>query len=404
MNGSLHVRVVKSIRDVEPALWDACANPRASGVDGPACSSKAHSIDENKPFNPFISHAFLRACEASGSAAPRTGWSGSHVLVEDEEGGLVAAAPCYLKTHSMGEYVFDWSWAEAYERVGGCYYPKLQVCAPFTPVQGPRLLVAPGPRAEAAMDALLAGLRSLRARAGASSLHVTFPTRAEWERLGAAGFLRRAGRQFHFLNKGYADFDGFLASLASRKRKMIRRERQQAVSDGVEIHRLIGSDITEEHWDAFFGFYTDTGARKWGRPYLTREFFSMIGATMSERILLVMARRTGRWIAGALNFIGGDALYGRNWGCVEDVPFLHFEVCYYQAIDFALERGLARVEAGAQGEHKLARGYEPVETYSAHEIADKRLERAVAEFLRHERGENEAAIEIYAEHVPFRKA
>jgi len=395
MNGSLTVRVVGSMREIAASAWDACAAQTAP------CPVAVKS--EKAPPNPFVSHAFLLACESSGSAIARTGWAGSHVLVEDEGGALLAAAPCYLKSHSMGEYVFDWSWAEAFERVGGAYYPKLQVCVPFTPVQGPRLLLASGERAEAARQTLLAGLKSLRARAGASSLHVTFPVREQWEVLGAEGFLRRTGRQFHFFNRGYADFDGFLASLASRKRKMIRRERQEAVRNGIEILRLSGSDLKQEHWDAFFAFYMDTGSRKWGRPYLTREFFSMIGEAMADRILLVMAKRNGRWIAGALNFIGADALYGRNWGCVEEAPFLHFEVCYYQAIEFALERRLARVEAGAQGEHKLARGYEPVETYSAHDIADKRLERAVADFLRHERSHNEEALEVYAEHVPFRR-
>ncbi len=252
--------------------------------------------------------------------------------------------------------------------------------------------------------ALVAGLRALCRQAGASSIHVTFSPQAEWDALGAAGFLQRTGKQFHFFNRSYGSFEDFLASLASRKRKMVRRERKEAIAADIAIERLTGRDITEAHWDAFFQFYMDTGSRKWGRPYLTRRFFSEIGAAMSEHILLVMAKRAGRYIAGAINFTGDDALYGRNWGTIEDHPFLHFEVCYYQAIEFAIERGLARVEAGAQGEHKLARGYQPVPTYSAHDILDKRLARAIADFLVHERAQIDEAIEIYAEHVPYRKS
>jgi predicted N-acyltransferase len=250
---------------------------------------------------------------------------------------------------------------------------------------------------------LIAGLQALRAQAGASSSHVTFPTQEDYEALGEAGWLKRSGKQFHFLNRGYADFDAFLAALASRKRKNIRKEREQALAAGLDVHMLTGDAITEEHWDAFFAFYIDTGSRKWGRPYLTRAFFTEVGRVMPERILLVMAKRDGRWIAGAINFIGDDALYGRNWGCIEDHPFLHFELCYYRAIDFALSRNMLRVEAGAQGEHKLARGYEPVETFSAHEFADARLSSAVEDFLRRERAHVEAEIEVYGEHVPFKK-
>jgi uncharacterized protein len=400
MAETLTLRVARSMREIDAASWDACANPAPYAAQE---SDKVELKSQEERYNPFISHAFLDACERSGSAVARTGWAAAHVLVEDASGRLLAAAPSYLKSHSMGEYVFDWSWAEAFERVGGQYYPKVQVCCPFTPAQGRRLLAAPGPRAEAARSALIEGLRALRERARASSIHVTFPTKEDGDRLAAAGFLRRSGKQFHFFNKGYADFDDFLARLASRKRKMIRREREQAVAAEIAIERLTGADLREEHWDAFFAFYMDTGAKKWGRPYLTRDFFSRVSETLADRILLVMAKRAGKWIAGALNFIGDDALYGRNWGCVEDHPFLHFEVCYYQAIAFALERGLARVEAGAQGEHKLARGYEPVETLSAHEIADRRLARAVADFLQEEQAQNEAAIEAYGERAPFRK-
>ena len=397
MSGSeFKFRFVRSLAEVDPLAWDACANP-ADPIFAP------EDEGQYERFNPFISHAFLNALEVSGSAIAREGWAPLHVLVEDESGRLAACAPCYLKSHSMGEYVFDYAWADAYERAGGRYYPKLQVSVPFTPAQGRRLLVASGDRAEAARAKLIEGLEALREETGASSIHVTFPLKSECDALEAAGYLARTGKQFHFFNKGYATFDDFLADLASRKRKSIKRERRDALSDGVEIRCLTGADINEDHWDAFFHFYMDTGARKWGRPYLTRAFFSQIGETMAERILLVMVRRNDRWIAGAINFIGDDALYGRNWGALEERPFLHFEVCYYQAIEFAISRGLKRVEAGAQGEHKLARGYQPVTTYSAHSIADPRLSRAVADFLVHEREAVAEEIDLYGEHVPFRR-
>ena len=401
------LRTIRSIDEIDAAAWDACANPEnPSGAPRARPDSKLQddeSLSQGEGFNPFICHRFLSALEASGSASRRAGWAPSHLIVEDHEGRLAAAAPAYLKSHSMGEYVFDHAWADAYERAGGDYYPKLQIAVPFTPVTGRRLLVAKTERANEARATLIAGLEAFRAQAKCSSAHVTFPQKADWEALGEAGWLKRTGKQFHFLNRGYADFEGFLAALASRKRKNIRKEREAAMSAGIDVHMLTGDAITEEHWDAFFDFYMDTGSRKWGQPYLTRKFFTLVGRTMPERILLVMARRGGRWIAGAINFIGDDALYGRNWGTIEEHPFLHFELCYYRAIDFALERGLNRVEAGAQGEHKLARGYEPVETYSAHEFADVRLTRAVEQFLRREREHVEAEIEIYGEHVPFRK-
>jgi len=396
----LTIRMVRSLAEVDPASWDACANPPAQAD---SVLEEAESNHQEERFNPFLTHAFLSACEASGSAIPRTGWGGAHILVEDAEGRLLAAAPCYLKSHSMGEYVFDQGWADAYERAGGRYYPKLQISVPFTPASGRRLLVAAGPRADEARAALIAGLRGVMEMTGASSAHVTFLTKAEWETLGAEGFLQRTNKQFHFFDKGYGDFEGFLNSLASRKRKAIRRERKDALSAGVEIEWATGKDLTQAHWDAFYAFYMDTGSRKWGTPYLTRKFFTLLSETMADRVLLIMAKREGRYIAGALNLIGDDALYGRNWGCNEEHPFLHFEVCYYQAIDFALSRGLRRVEAGAQGEHKLLRGYEPIETYSAHAIADPRLEKAVAQFLLEERREMARVIEAYAEHTPFRK-
>jgi predicted N-acyltransferase len=412
MPSNYKIHIVTSIDEIDPAQWDACANPPTEDCIAPAisvCGSaegdalQAASILQKERFNPFITHAFLKALEDSDSVGGKSGWTPTHVLVEDQRGQLIAAAPTYLKTHSMGEYVFDYGWADAYHRAGLEYYPKLQVAVPFTPATGRRLLVSPD-GGEQALQALILGLRSWRAKIEASSLHVTFPTKSEWDALGRNGFLQRTGQQFHFINKGYADFDSFLADLNSRKRKMIRRERKEALAQGgIEIELLTGSDITEAHWDAFFDFYQDTGSRKWGRPYLTRAFFSAIGQTMREHVLLVMAKRRKRYIAGAINFIGKDALYGRNWGCIEEHPFLHFEVCYYQAIDYAITRGLARVEAGAQGEHKLARGYVAVPTYSAHDIADKRFARAIDDFLARERVAVDASLDEYAELAPFKK-
>lgn len=353
--------------------------------------------------NPFVSHAFLLACEQSKSVGGRTGWQPSHLLVEDDTGTLLGCAPCYVKSHSRGEYVFDAGWAEAFERAGGDYYPKLQLSVPFTPVAGPRLLVRPGPSSGDIFGVLADAIADITTGNNLSSAHVTFLPEQDWEALGKRGFLQRTDQQFHWENAGYATFEDFLGQLSSRKRKTIRRERKEALAPGIEIAWLTGSNLTEEVWDAFFEFYMDTGSRKWGRPYLTREFFSIIGATMADRILLVMARRNGRWIAGAINFIGADALYGRNWGAVEHHPFLHFEVCYYQAIDYAIARKLQRVEAGAQGEHKLARGYLPHTTYSAHFIANPGLRRAVADYLARERAYVEAASEELAAAAPFRK-
>ena len=384
-SAQFNIRISSTLAGVPAPAWDACANP--PGV----------------PFNPFISHAFLYACEASGSATARTGWQGAHVLVEDAAGTLIACAPAYLKSHSQGEYVFDHGFAEALHRAGGRYYPKVQVSVPFTPATGRRLLVRPGAKAVAAQDALVQGLRALRDKAGASSVHITFLPKDEWEALTQADFLPRTGEQFQFFNEGYASFEDFLAALSSRKRKAIRRERKEALAPGITIEHVTGADLTEAHWDAFFAFYMDTGNRKWGQPYLTRAFFSQISASMAQHVLLIMAKREGRYIAGALNLIGGDALYGRNWGAVEEHPFLHFEVCYYQAIDFAIARGLARVEAGAQGEHKLARGYRAVPTYSSHDFANPGLTRAVADYLERERAHIEADIAAYGALAPFKR-
>jgi predicted N-acyltransferase len=395
----IKITVHRSIADIAASEWDACANP-ARLATGDAVA--ADGLYEGERHNPFLSHAFLHALEASGCVGARAGWAPFHLAIEDERGKIVAVAACYLKSHSQGEYVFDHAWADAYERAGGDYYPKLQVSVPFTPVNGRRLLLA-GEKDAGSREALIAGLRALRQQTGASSVHITFPTAEEWQALGNAGFLQRTGQQFHFFNSAYANFEEFLCDLASRKRKAIRRERSAALADGIDIEWVTGRDITEAHWDAFFAFYMDTGSRKWGRPYLNRKFFSLVGETMADRILLVMAKRGGRYIAGALNFIGDDALYGRNWGAIEEHPFLHFEVCYYHAIEFGIARGLKRVEAGAQGEHKLARGYRPVTTYSAHDFADPRMTRAIGDYLKNERRHIEAAIDIYGEHVPFRK-
>ena len=386
----VEIRIAQGLGHVPAAEWDACANPAGIVRAG------------EETYNPFVSHAFLAALEESGCVGPRTGWAPLHLLVSGSDGRLAAAAPCYAKSHSMGEYVFDAGWADAYERAGGQYYPKLQVAVPFTPVVGPRLLVRPG--FDDARSKLVAGLAAVRERVGASSTHVTFAADADVGALSEAGYLLRTDKQFHWLDEAYGGFEGFLSALSSRKRKVIRRERREALANGITIARLRGREITEAHWDAFFGFYMDTGARKWGRPYLNRRFFSLIGERMADRILLVIASRDGRPIAGAINFIGDVALYGRNWGCIEDHPFLHFEVCYYQAIDFALENGLRRVEAGAQGEHKLARGYRPVVTRSLHDIADPGLRRAIADYLGRERTYVADETSLYEEAMPFRQA
>jgi predicted N-acyltransferase len=341
--------------------------------------------------------------EESGAATPRTGWAGQHLIVEDRADRALAAMPCYLKSHSRGEYVFDHGWAEAFERAGGAYYPKLQVSVPFTPVTGRRLLVRPGPEMETAREALIAGALQLCGRQGASSVHLTFVTLDEWRFLSGLGLLARNDVQFHWHNRGYAKFDDFLGALSSRKRKLIKRERREAREDGVEIVRLTGADLTEAVWDAFFSFYMDTGSRKWGRPYLNRAFFSIVSGRMADRIVLVMARRGARYVAGALNFLGADTIYGRYWGATEHRPFLHFEVCYYQAIEYAIDNRLARVEAGAQGPHKLARGYMPVTTYSAHYIENAGLRRAIADYLTRERVHVAAESEELAAIGPFRK-
>lgn len=382
------IRVEQSFKAIDPKAWATLSG-----------ASKAHPA----PYNPFVSHAYLSSLEESGSATAKTGWLGHHLLLETEAGSLLGAIPCYLKNHSQGEYVFDRGWADAFERAGGSYYPKLQCSVPFTPATGPRLMATDSANADAVRGALSAGLAEVAHRLSVSSAHVTFVPETELEFFDEEIFLHRTDQQFHFINQGYADHNAFLDTLASRKRKALKKERRAALEGGISIDWLTGADLTEEIWDQFFAFYMDTGSRKWGRPYLTRKFYSLIGERMPDDILLIMAKRDGRYVAGAINFIGGDALYGRHWGCIEDHPFLHFEVCYHQAIDFALEKGLSRVEAGAQGEHKLARGYLPVTTHSTHFITHPGLRRAVGDYLVHEREEVEQMSEILTEHSPFRK-
>jgi predicted N-acyltransferase len=377
---SWQLRLGDGVARIDAAAWDACA-----GTD-----------------NPFVSHDFLAALEESGSVGGRTGWRPCPLLLESPDGTLVGAVPLYLKSHSSGEYIFDHGWAEAFEQAGGRYYPKLLVAVPFTPVPGPRLLVRPGPEAEILRRQLAEGLLAVARQLGVSSLHVNFAEPADAAALGAAGLMRRVGTQYHWQNAGYGGFQDFLAALSSRKRKMIRKEREAARREGLDLRRLVGADIKTRHWDQFFRFYMDTGERKWGRPYLRRAFFEAIGARMSERILLVMAEQEGSPVAGALNFIGRDALYGRNWGSDGAFKFLHFEACYYQALDFAIERRLPRVEAGAQGEHKIARGYLPVETRSLHHIAEPGFAAAVADFLKRETRAVEAERAALAEYSPYR--
>ena len=369
-------RIGRGVASFDAAQWDACA-----GTD-----------------NPSLTHAFLAALEESGSATARTGWQPTPIAIDGAEGAPAAVMPAYVKSHSQGEYVFDHAWADAWERAGGDYYPKLQIAVPFTPVPGRRLLA----RNPALAPQLIAAAEAVVVQNGLSSAHATFIAPEEVPLFEAADWLIRTDSQFHWHNDGYRSFDDFLAALSSRKRKAIRKERAAAL-EGLSVEHLTGPAITEAHWDAFWDFYQDTGARKWGRPYLTRDFFSLLGERMAERVLLIFASFEGRPIAGALNLIGADTLYGRYWGTVTEVPGLHFEICYYQAIEAAIARGLARVEAGAQGSHKLARGYAPVPTYSAHFLPDRNFRGAVADFLERERDAVAQEREALAEMTPFRK-
>jgi predicted N-acyltransferase len=378
-SAALTLTLHTKIAEIGADDWDACAG------DG----------------NPFVSHAFLSALEDSGSANARTGWLPQHAVLRDAVGRVVAIAPMYAKSHSYGEYVFDHGWANALERAGERYYPKLQVAVPFSPVPGPRLLRRPDSKVP--IGTLANALEQACQSVGTSSVHVTFCTKDEWESLGAAGWLQRIGMQFHWENEGYTDFDGFLGALSSRKRKVLRRERRDANAAGLTFHALSGADITERHWDAFYAFYQSTVDRKWGSAYLTRSFFSLLGQRLGHKVVLMYAENGGKPVAGALNLAGNEALYGRNWGCRGDWPFLHFELCYYRAIDWAIAHGLKRVEAGAQGRHKIQRGYLPKHTYSAHWIAHKGLHRAVANFLAEERAGIEREMAALAEDSPFRK-
>ena len=379
------------MQTIDRDQWDACANP---GVD---------YLGQDMPYDPFVSYDFLNALEMSHSVSRETGWVPHHLIMANDAGDYYGVVPAYIKSHSRGEFVFDWSWADAFERAGGDYYPKLLVAVPFTPVPGRRLLARPGKEQHDVEQTLLSGCLQVADQLNLSSLHINFPTKEEWERLGKMGFLQRIDQQFHWQNDGYQTFDGFLSTLSSKKRKNIKRERRTTIDHNIQVEHLTGGEITEDHWDAFYDFYQDTGSRKWGSPYLNREFFSIIGKSMSNSILLIMCQRKGRYIAGALNFIGGNSLYGRYWGCLEDYPFLHFEVCYYQAIEYAINNQLDRVEAGAQGEHKLARGYLSTPTYSAHWIADDRFRDAVEKYLQSERQHIQQEIYWLNDHSPFRK-
>ena len=376
---AITLRIHGAIAEIPAEDWDACAG----GI------------------NPTVSHVFLNAMEESGSVGARSGWAPQHLSFSDAGGRLRGVVPLYLKSHSYGEYVFDWGWADAYERAGGRYYPKLLCAVPFTPVPGPRLLVAPDAPAETKTH-LIAGMVELAKQRKLSSLHVNFPEPAEAEAFEQAGFLKRIGQQFHWENDGYATFDDYLAALNSRKRKGVKKERREALEGGIEIEVLTGADLTPRVWDAFFRLYLATTDRKWGSAYLNRKFFALIGERMPEKVVLIMAKRGGDYIAGAFNILGRDTLYGRNWGSPREYRFLHFECCYYQAIEFAITHGLQRVEAGAQGPHKLQRGYLPVPTYSAHWIPDPGFRRAVASFLDREREMVEEKIEHLAEFSPFR--
>lgn len=385
MSDERKARLLHSLSEISAEDWDACANP------------------EGLPYNPFLSYAFLWSMEESGSACSETGWAPCHLVLEDDDDTLLGIVPMYLKSHSSGEYVFDHSWANALERAGGDYYPKLQVSIPFTPATGRRLLVKPGPDAnEIEVQLVHAAIQAAR-QIEVSSLHMTFVEENQAARIAKTGLLERNDQQFHWWNDGYETFDDFLASLTSRKRKNLKKERLQALENDIEIEWITGADLTEEHWDAFYGFYVDTGNRKWGQPYLTRSFFTMINERLADHTLLIMCKRNGRYIAGALNFIGGETLFGRHWGCIEDHRFLHFEVCYYQAIDFAISRGLKCVEAGAQGQHKLARGYVPTKTHSLHWLADPGFHDAVKDYLESERQHVDHDIEYLETHAPFRQ-
>ena len=373
------IEIYDRIGDISSKDWDACAGKE----------------------NPFVQHAFLNALEISGSVTPETGWLAQHIVVKNEEGAPTACAPLYLKNHSYGEYIFDWGWADAFHRAGGAYYPKLQAAIPFTPATGPRLLVKKG-ASDKYFDILVSAMLNIAKQHNVSSLHLTFLTKAEWERLGILSFMQRTSSQFHWENKNYRDFDDFLDSLISRKRKSIKKERRRVREEGIKLSCLTGDELSEEKWDIFYNYYTDTIDRKWGRSYLTRDFFSILGETMSNLAMLVLAEHNDAPVAGALSFLGTKTIFGRNWVCSQDFKFLHFEACYYQAIEYAINNKLQWVEAGAQGPHKIQRGYLPREVYSAHWIKNESLSTAVEGFLEHERREVDHQISELMKYSPFR--
>lgn len=377
-------RIITSLSEISEQDWNRCC------------------FNDDTRHNPFLSHQFLNALEESGCATAETGWQAQHIIIGKED-EVVGAMPLYLKSHSQGEYVFDHAWANAYHNAGGQYYPKLQSSIPFTPVTAPKLCVSPAENRQEVQEHLLTTALSLANTFEVSSLHMTFAEKPEWEMMAEQGFLKRLDQQFHWLNEGYRSFDDFLTVLSSRKRKNIRKERKQALVNDIEIEVLSGKEITEDHWDHYYSFYLDTSNRKWGQPYLNRIFFSLLGERLSDKIVLIMCKRNDRYIAGAMNLLSDDTLYGRYWGAIEDHRYLHFEVCYYQAIDYAIRHGLKKVEAGAQGEHKLARGYRPTSTYSAHWIRDPSLRNAIANYLTHEREAILQDKEILSSFVPFKK-
>ncbi|MEN2494290.1 MAG: hypothetical protein TECD_00181 [Hyphomicrobiaceae bacterium hypho_1] len=383
-NVQVSIEVTDTINSISPELWDACANPKEISC------------------NPFISHAFLKALEDSQSVHPKTGWQPQHLILKKPGCVIEACMPLYAKSHSKGEYVFDHSWADAFEKAGGQYYPKLVSAVPFTPVTGRRFLVRPESNCIEREKYLMEGAIKLARSYNLSSFHINFLSRREWVHANEAGFLKRIDQQFHWQNKGYISFEDFLSELASRKRKIIRKERIQALQNGIDIEWISGEDITESHWDSMYVFYKDTNKRKWGSPYLNRNFFSLLGAGLANRCLLIMASRNGSYVAGALNMIGDDCLYGRYWGGIELHPCLHFEICYYQAIDYAIQHKLQYVEAGAQGTHKLARGYLPTPTYSAHYITHPDFRRAIASYLVNEKKYVKQSHKALLELTPYR--
>ncbi len=382
----LEIKIHQKISEIGKSDWNHCANP------------------EGETYNPFLDYNFLAALEESGSVALETGWGAQHLSATDAQTEkILGVMPLYLKAHSQGEYIFDHGWADAFQRAGGQYYPKLLCAIPFTPARGRRILTAPDAPQASVQTALIKAAQERAEKLGLSSLHLNFVTQKEWQTLGDAGFLLRTDQQFHWLNDGYKSFDDFLCVLTSRKRKNLKRERQKALENGLVIEWKTGADLTETHWEAFYSFYLDTANRKWGQAYLTRAFFSQIQKTMADKTLLIMVKQEDRYIAGALNFIGADTLFGRHWGCIQEHPFLHFECCYYQAIEFAIAKGLKRVEAGAQGPHKLARGYVPTRIYSAHYIPHLGFRAAVENYLEQERQYVENDLKLLTQHIPFKQ-